>query len=270
MPMAQLNDIQLYYHIQGQGEPILLIGGLSRDHTIWDPIAAELSQSFQVIRFDNRGAGRSSQPKGSYEIEQMAEDTHQLLEQLDLTAINVVGHSLGGFIALYLAALHPDSVKKLFILGSSIKTEDEAKPYLKQRIELAEASRKNTREENFTNYREHIVPQLYSAAFIQQATQLEQQLRKEATTTYPQSIDGFIGQAKAALNYDASEICQTINTPALIATGEYDRLVPPKNIEPIVNALSNAKMEIIAAAGHMANIEKPTLLSEMILGFFRE
>ncbi len=115
MPVIKVNDINLYYEVYGKGEPIVLIGGLANDLTDYTrtPIVSTLAKKYQVIVFDNRGAGRSDKPDVSYSIEMMADDTADLLKKLGIKNANIVGVSMGGRIALDLTLRHPQLVRNL-------------------------------------------------------------------------------------------------------------------------------------------------------------
>ena len=96
MPKIHHNDIEIYYEQHGDGEPLLLIAGMSVDHTAWLSILDGLSKKFQVTIFDNRGCGQTSSPKGPYTLQQMADDTAALMTALHLDQAHILGGSLGG------------------------------------------------------------------------------------------------------------------------------------------------------------------------------
>ena len=75
MPYIKVNDIQMYYEIHGDGDPLVLIVGLGTDISEWDGIIRWLAQKYKVLAFDNRGAGRTDKPDTQYSIEMMANDT---------------------------------------------------------------------------------------------------------------------------------------------------------------------------------------------------
>ena len=84
MPYIKVNDIQMYYEIHGDGEPLVLIVGLGTDISEWDGIIHWLAQKYQVLAFDNRGAGRTDKPDTHYSIEMMANDTAGLMQTLGI------------------------------------------------------------------------------------------------------------------------------------------------------------------------------------------
>src|SRR5256885_9846397 len=79
MPYVRVNDIQVYYELQGDGEPLVVILGLGTDVSEWDGIIRWLAEKYKVLAFDNRGAGRTDKPDIPYSIEMMADDTAGLV-----------------------------------------------------------------------------------------------------------------------------------------------------------------------------------------------
>lgn len=122
MPTVRVNDIQMYYEIHGEGAPLALILGLGTDVSEWEGTIQPLAQHFQVIAFDNRGAGRSDKPDTPYSIGLMAADTEALLAALALERAHILGISLGGRIALALALTHPERVERLILVSTSARS----------------------------------------------------------------------------------------------------------------------------------------------------
>lgn len=117
MPIARVNDINMYYEIHGTGEPLVLIVGLNSDHTLYRSFLPKLVPHNQVILFDNRGVGQSSKPDIPYSIEMMADDTAGLLDALGMAGAHILGTSMGGRIAVTLALQHPRHVKSLILVS---------------------------------------------------------------------------------------------------------------------------------------------------------
>ena len=116
MPEHVHGDASLHYEIVGDGPPLLLIAGLASDGASWGPLLTELPGR-QLIVVDNRGAGRT-RSAGPIRFADLVADIASLLEALGVGPVDVVGHSLGGAIGLWLAAEHPHLVKRLVTLTS--------------------------------------------------------------------------------------------------------------------------------------------------------
>ena len=119
MPTIHVNDIDLFYEVFGEGEPLLLIHGLGSSSRDWELQLDFFAQKYQVILVDVRGHGRSGKPPGPYSIPLFAEDIKKLLQALQLGQAHILGISLGGMIAFQLGISHPEVVKSLIIVNST-------------------------------------------------------------------------------------------------------------------------------------------------------
>jgi pimeloyl-ACP methyl ester carboxylesterase len=122
MPFARINQVDLYYETHGSGDPLLLIPGLGSDATTWAQFLPAFPD-FQTIIVENRGSGRSAKPAGPYSTEMMAEDAIALLQHLGIERTHVIGKSMGGMVAQWIAARWPEKVRSL-VLASTLMRHD--------------------------------------------------------------------------------------------------------------------------------------------------
>jgi pimeloyl-ACP methyl ester carboxylesterase len=117
---VQVGDIDIAYKVFGKGDPILLISGSFSDMNAWEPFTLrDLSSNHTVIVFDQRGIGNTTTGSKPYSIQQLANDTSGLLGALKIQKANVLGYSLGSFVAQQLAATHPEKVNRLILAAAS-------------------------------------------------------------------------------------------------------------------------------------------------------
>jgi pimeloyl-ACP methyl ester carboxylesterase len=111
---AQVGDVKLAYYTRGTGEPLLMINGFLSTMSLWDPaLIEELAKNYQVISFDNRGVGLSSDtPENHTTIEQMADDAAGLAQALGFKKVNILGWSMGARIAQQFLIRHPELINK--------------------------------------------------------------------------------------------------------------------------------------------------------------
>jgi alpha/beta hydrolase fold len=115
---VHVGDIDIAYKTFGKGEPFLLISPSVMD--AWDPsILRELSSNHTLIIFDNRGVGNTTTGSKPFSIQQLANDTAGLLDALKIRKVDVLGYSLGSFVAQQLAVTHPEKVNRLILLAAS-------------------------------------------------------------------------------------------------------------------------------------------------------
>ncbi len=119
MSKAKINDISIYYDVQGDGFPLVMVMGFLGNADCWDPrMLPALSAKFKVITFDNRGAGRTDVSDKEFSIRLFAEDTVGLMDVLNVPKAHVLGESMGGMIAQELALNYPERVEKLILAST--------------------------------------------------------------------------------------------------------------------------------------------------------
>jgi pimeloyl-ACP methyl ester carboxylesterase len=146
IPVKKVHVVDTY-KMFGKGEPILLISGASSDMNAWEPSTLRsLSSNHTVIVFDTRGVGNTTTGSKPYTMQQLANDTAGLLDALKIQKANVLGHSLGTYIAQQLTITHPDKVNRLILISASCgRKESIPKPpeFLKLQSNIINKSRNN-------------------------------------------------------------------------------------------------------------------------------
>ena len=119
MPKISVNGLKLYYEIEGNGEPVVLIPGFASGLSLWSRQAPALSRHFRVITFDPRGICASDSPEGPQTIDLLADDLAHLLQTLGVVTAHIVGVSFGGFVAQEFALKYPSMTRKLVLCCTS-------------------------------------------------------------------------------------------------------------------------------------------------------
>jgi pimeloyl-ACP methyl ester carboxylesterase len=144
---VHVGDIEIAYKMLGKGDPILLFNGASDGMDAWDPSFPRiLSSNHTVIAFDSRGIGNTTTGSKPYTYQQLANDSAGLLDALKIPKADVMGYSLGSYIAEQLAIMYPDKVKSLVLIGSSCGGKDHTpKPaeFIKLQSEIVNKSLNN-------------------------------------------------------------------------------------------------------------------------------
>lgn len=122
---ALVNDVNICYEIYGDGDPVLLVHGFGSKKEAWIAQTEPLAKHFKVIRFDNRGAGKSYRPEGPYTMEIFADDINALLDFLEIEKTHIIGWSLGGMIVQNFVLKYPQRVKKMVLINTNYGTPDE-------------------------------------------------------------------------------------------------------------------------------------------------
>ncbi|HCY39256.1 MAG TPA: hypothetical protein DHV02_05270 [Neisseriales bacterium] len=253
-------NLKLHYDVLGSGKPLVLIAGITCDNNHWSLMKSELSKSFQLIMPDNRGVGKSDTPECNYTVADMAADIVALLDNLNLDKVSILGHSMGGAIAQYLACYYPERVEKLIISHSFIKFRASSIMFCQHEYLLAEL---NASPEIRATA---ILPFIYSDDFIGNGANVQALINAIATTKSKQSLDSYKQQIYAISEFNSMDYIQKIKAETLVIAGEFDKLAPFQDSQEIVNKLDNAKLKIMAGA-HVPMWETPEQYANLITAF---
>lgn len=255
------NGISLYYEIiddtNKTGDICLLLGGLTRDHSIWRKVVPYLRKDYQIMVLDNRDSGQSTSANHEYAISDLAEDVADLIKALNFSPAHIIGHSLGGFMAIHIAAKHPDLVKTLTLCSTAAKQVEAGVQYLRNRIALIDAQPSN---EATTANRADIIAvmdKLYALESLLDTSFVEEIITHETSNKYPQSASSFKRQAQACLTHDASTLLDQISCRTLIITGEKDKYYTPELAYDLASKIESSQAVVIPDAAHMIQIEQP-------------
>jgi len=142
--VAKLNNIDMFYlDTKTEGPTILCLHGMYGRAETWGDFINYYGEQFRVVAPDQRGHGLSSKPISKYTSEEMAEDVIQLLDFLKIDLVILVGHSMGGSVAGYLAAVYPKVVKAVAILDKSAAGHEESNKLLLNKGELSDTVTKD-------------------------------------------------------------------------------------------------------------------------------
>ena len=119
--------MDLNYKVEGNGKSLIFIHGLSDNLLYWEFLAANLKDDYEVIRFDLRGHGESELGDDEITIGSYVEDLNDLLDDLNISNVNLIGFSLGGAIAIDYVLKYPHKVDSLVMMSSFIKTDNHLK-----------------------------------------------------------------------------------------------------------------------------------------------
>lgn len=116
---ATVNGVELHYVQGGTGTPLICLPGWPQTWYSFHTIAHQLAQTYRVIVVDIRGMGTSGKPKSGYDKKTMASDIHELIMQLGLGKVQLIGHDIGGMVAMSLAYNYPEIIEKLVIMDGA-------------------------------------------------------------------------------------------------------------------------------------------------------
>ena len=224
MPSLKANGIEINYEIKGQGPPLTMIMGMSCSLRQWEWMTDLLSETFQIITFDNRGAGKSGKPDIEYSTEMLAKDTFCLLEELKIKKSHVFGISFGGMIAQKFALMFPE-VTDCLVLGATMPNFNHFPPS-PETLESFQSSALVPIQESV----QIIMKLFYSKEFFQKEPALAAKVKEiMITEKEEQSIDIMYRQIGAGMEHDTSEEVRNITAPTLVICGDEDLIAPIRN-----------------------------------------
>lgn len=263
MPIIQVNGINLFYEIHGEGEPLLLIYGLAGRGNNWKFQIEALSSRFQIITFDNRGVGETDQPEEAFSLADIADDAAELLDHLGIASANVFGISMGGMIAQELALRHPGRVRKL-ALGCTHPGIKHCLPSPGWVTEIFKSLPGKPREQVVRE----CTPINYSPFTQEHRSELIESL-VPLFVDNRQRAHGYAGQLNAIWEFNAFDRLPQLAMPTLVMTGTDDVLVVPGNSKIIAERIPKVRLIEFPEAGHLFFIEKADDVNQELLEFFR-
>ncbi len=260
---AEVNGTDIYYREYGEGEPLLLIMGLSANADWWgDDFLRELASAFNVVAFDNRGAGRSGKPEGPYSIPQMAADASGLMDHLGWDSAHILGASMGGMIAQELALELPQRVRRLVLLCTNCGGREQvlASPEI---YALLYIPREGLTPEDIARAS---LPLLFPHSYIDENPSAMRSV-VDAFLKAPIEPRCFIWQMAAITSWSDFHRLKDMRPPTLIITGSEDVLIPPENSRILAEAIPECRLAIIEGAGHALQLMFPREVAKEVLDF---
>ena len=247
----------MYYEVNGEGYPLVMIMGGGGNLDWWNPhMIEELSKNFKVVTFDNRGTGRTDLSDKEFSIKLFADDTVGLMSALGISQANILGWSMGGFIAQELALNYPERVKKLILYSTgcggvkSVPRSQEAAAMLKR----ASAGGMSTEEA----VRMYIQPFLTSEFIDYNPDFVELIIQRMLKA--PTSPEVRMRQTGAIMSFDSYDRLPRIKAPTLILSGKRDITCPPENGSILAKAIPNARLVFFENSAHLLAEEMEEML----------
>lgn len=262
MPKVKVGDINMYYEVHGEGEPLVMIMGASGNVEWYYPAIPVYSPEYKLVLYDNRGAGRSDDSEIPYAIEMLADDLAGLLNAIGIESAHILGASLGGMIAQQFVLRYPKRVRSLILActycggpGSSLMNDPEL-------IEAGKRMQSLSGEELVMETLRLCV----SKKFINDNPDRAQEMVK-IMANRPMTPQAQMKQGQAAMAHNTYNRLPEIKAPTLVITGDADKLINVENSRIIASRIPGAELAILQGAGHMFNFEAEEEANRIILDF---
>jgi len=258
VPFARVNGTMLFYKESGEGPLAVLIHGFPLDHSVWLDQLEGLAHVRRCVTLDLRGFGKSDPTTHrSLTMEMLADDVAGLIDALGAHGADVVGLSMGGYVALALWELRPTLVRSLTFVDTraAADTPDGRAGRDAMIDRLLDRGRIGLADEM-------VQALLGPAPSIQVQARLRSMIEG---TRYETMVAALLGMKDRA---DRSALLPRIDVPALVIGGEEDTLIPPEVMKAMARAIPGARTTIVPGAGHLPPIERPDAVNEALIELF--
>jgi pimeloyl-ACP methyl ester carboxylesterase len=236
---AEVNGLRLYYEIHGEGAPLFLLNGGTASIELPSMAIPFFAREFQVIAVEQMGHGRTADAMDrEFHYHDMAEDTVELMRQLEIDSAFVFGLSDGGIVGFDIAMHHPERVRKLAVTGSNFRTDG----YV----------------EGVFDWLVTVTPEDWPADF----RKVYERLSPDGPSHWPIVLKRLQDMWSVEPDYTLEQMA-SIKAPTLIIVGDRD-LIAPEHVVEMFRTISDAQLCVIPNAGHGVVPE------ETVLKFFNE
>jgi pimeloyl-ACP methyl ester carboxylesterase len=228
---------RIAYQVRGSGPPLLLLSGQASSHTWWNGVRDELAAARTTVTMDYRGTGASDKPDTPHSTPGFAEDAVAVLDALGITQADVYGTSMGGRVAQWLAARHPDRVRRL-VLGCT-------SPGGVHAVERSDEVRRSLAQPDAAANRQALLELMYTPAW----------LRREPGPYWTLGDPDMPSHSRrrhrrASAQHDAWDALPGITAPTLVLHGGDDRFNPAVNAPLLAERIPGARLHVIPGARH--------------------
>jgi pimeloyl-ACP methyl ester carboxylesterase len=260
----ELDGSWVRYDVIGGGPPVVLVHGWLSSSRVWEALARRLAQRFTVYSLDLTGFGESDKPLSGYGVRNGSRLLYAFCAHFGLTRASVIGHDLGGNMAVKLAADHPDVVGRVVLVSVPA---DEDQIDLPTPLWLATlpvvgplfyALGRAFRP----------VRRMWMRPFVADADDLTDELVDDAGKSTPAAVARTLGMSRREISGGRLvRQAKIIKMPMLVVSGEEDQLVDPHSVSAWAGSVQRAEICLMDACGHAPMIERPAEFAAQILAF---
>jgi len=256
MTSISVNDVTLHVRCDGDRKrpAVVLSNSLGTDFSMWDAQAAVLAMRFHVLRYDTRGHGASSAPRGPYTIAQLGADVIALLDHFDIERAHVVGLSMGGVTAQWLGVHAPGRIGKLVLANTASKIGS---------AEAWQARAAAVRANGMNEIAAGSPARWFTPAFLARQPVIVGAMQKTVRGLDP---EGYAACCEALATADLTPDLQRIAAPTLVIAGADDPVTTVADAQALAGAVKGAAL-VSLPASHLSNVEAPDRFSDAVASF---
>jgi 3-oxoadipate enol-lactonase len=241
-------------HGQAAHRTFVLAHALGCDLTMWDALAESLAEHGRVVRYDQRGHGRSDAPAGPYTLADLAGDAARLIDELELGAVTWIGLSMGGMVGQELALRHPEKVQALVLANTTSAYPAEARAGWDQRIAGVRAG-------GLEAIVDGALQRWFHAGFHAEQPHAVAHWRARVLECNPAA---YAACCEAIRDVDTTARLPRIGVPALVLASELDQGTPTDMARTISQAIPGARLVVLRDASHLSVLEQPVAFTQAL------
>jgi 3-oxoadipate enol-lactonase len=258
--MQVLNDDALIdVQIDGTGQTVVMLHGFPLSREIWDAQAAALARDHRIVRPDLRGMGASRVVDGPYLMSSLASDVAAVLDAIGAQGATLVGHSLGGYVALAFARMFAERTRALALVCSRITADTPER--VAWRFALAASAESAASSAPIVDA---MVPQLLAKTRYESDPALAARVREIALRNDPRGLAAML--RGMALRDGSEDIAPELDMPVLAIAGRADS-IPAREVEEMVAAFPHARLVWAEHSGHLPMLEEPQVVVDALRAF---
>jgi pimeloyl-ACP methyl ester carboxylesterase len=264
MPTVQANGLDIYYEVQGEGEPLVLIPYLAADQACYAFQVADYAKNFTCFSVDLRGAGLSGKPVGTYTTELFADDIAAFMQEAGIGSAHVAGLSLGAATGMWLAAKHPARVKSLSLHSAWPRTDE----FLRAAVEGWQVM-----AQGLGSVPEMVIkgifPWCFTPGMYAARPEYVDSLAEFVRGRPMPPVDAFLRQSEAVLTHDASGVLGSVRAPTQITFGRHDAVTSTRFAGPLTEAIPGSELVVFEDCSHAPIYENVEEFNQRTLAFLQ-
>lgn len=237
---------------------VVFLHSLGSSSTMWRPQAEALADAYRVVRIDTRGHGDSPAPAGPYTVEDLGRDVIAVADAEGLDTFHLVGLSLGGLTALWVARHHGDRLRSLTAANTAARVANEE--FWQARIDAV-------REQGLAGIRDAVVGRFFGDRFPATHPDWFAEAREVFVSCDP---EGYIACCAALGDADLREHVGRIDVPTLVVGGDQDVATPPADAVWLQDHIGDSLLAVLPRAAHLSNLDQPELFTQILRAHLEE
>lgn len=257
----EINSLAVYEFGDRKNPSIIFVHGFPFDHTMWKEQINELQKDHHIVVYDIRGLGESYVGDGQYTMEAYVSDLFSVMEGMKLNKPVLCGLSMGGYISLRAVEVGEDKFSGLILLDTKSQSDDDNGKLVRSN------SINKINIEGLASFAESFVSNLFAEENKEELVDVYNDTIRMAQSHNPLGVKGAL--IAMLSRTDTTKNLEKIMIPTLVMGGAFDKLTPPTVMREMADKIRDSEYASVPRAGHMAPLENPSFVNDMIRGFIK-